>query len=174
SAGYLDQGLFFATLRDAGERKKNEQEALDRLNASVELQRELVERSNSAVAVVQDGTYLHVNRAFLDLFGFNTPEEIIGREYTAVQSEPKTEWLKEGSGRKDSGPDRPRTAAIRSAGKDGAAKEIEVAFIPVRHHRGKYILYLRDVTREKGIEGELHRRVEEQGLLRKIVAEGAG
>jgi PAS domain S-box-containing protein len=174
SASALDQGLFLTTLRDAGERKKIEKEAIERLTASVELEREIVERSTSAVAVVEGGAYVYGNQAFLDLFGFGVRDEIIGREYTAVQGEPKSEWLTEGGPRKDPGIDKPRTAGFRSAAKDGSAKEIEVSFIPVRHQRGKYLLFFRDVTRLKRLDAELHRRTEELGLLRKIVSEGAG
>ncbi len=174
SASSLDQGLFLGTIRDAGERKKNEQEALDLLTGSVELQRELVERSTSPVAVVEDGKYLLVNQAFAELFGLGGAGEAVGRHYAFIQADPQTEWLKEGGARKESGPDKPRTAWFRSGATEGTPKDIEAAFIPVRHQRGKLLVYFRDVTREKGLDGELRRRNEELGLLRRIVSEGAG
>lgn len=178
SAGSIHQNVFLGILRDVSAQRKIEitpqTEVIGRLTESEAQQRELVERSPGPVSVIQDGRYLYVNRAFLDLFGYETPEEIIGREHTALQEEPGIDWLKEAVSRKESVGGTLRVVSYRGLRKEGIKIDIEASIAPVKHAGARYVAYLRDVTGERQYEEELRRRREELQLLREIVSSGAG
>src|ERR1051325_1155049 len=66
SAGKLDHGIYLGIIRDAGPRLQMEREhdQLRKLAASEAQNRELVERTSAALAMIEDGKYFYVNRAF--------------------------------------------------------------------------------------------------------------
>ncbi|HEY6193154.1 MAG TPA: PAS domain S-box protein [Bacteroidota bacterium] len=175
SAGKLDHGIYLGIIRDAGPRLQMEREhdQLRKLAASEAQNRELVERTSAALAMIEDGKYFYVNRAFLDLFGYEAVEEIVGKEYTRFQEDPELSWLKEGGTRKDLGGEPLKVVRFRGLRKDGGKVEIEAAIVPFKHVKGRTLVYLRDITRETLAGEEVRRRLEEQKLLREVVPSGA-
>jgi PAS domain S-box-containing protein len=175
SAGKLDHGMFLGIIRDIGAQLKMEQQVdlLRKLAGSEAEHRELIERSTAPVAVIEEGKYLSVNRAFLQLFGCELPEEIVGKEYTAFQEDPGLLWLKEGAPRKDSGGEALRVARFRGLRTDGSKVDIEASVAAVKEFKGRFFAYLRDITREKLAEETVRRKQEELQLLHEIVPSGA-
>jgi len=67
-----------AFIKDITEQK----EAQEKLIESEERYRTVIEHSNDGIALVQGDTHVFVNKKFLDIFGYDKPEDIIGKPGT--------------------------------------------------------------------------------------------
>jgi diguanylate cyclase (GGDEF)-like protein/PAS domain S-box-containing protein len=74
-------GYACAVGRDIGERKRVEQAIRDR-----ELRfRQIIENSQAGYFYIDlDGKYLHINSAWLAMYGYSSPDEVIGRHYSML------------------------------------------------------------------------------------------
>ncbi|HME44002.1 MAG TPA: PAS domain S-box protein [Syntrophorhabdales bacterium] len=74
-AGLLGKGKVIAVARDISERRDRERKAW----AMAEEWRKLVDEQPDAVAVLQGDTYLYLNQRCGQLFGYDNPEELLGK-----------------------------------------------------------------------------------------------
>ena len=71
------QPIVVVNMRDITERK----EAEEKLFESEERYRTAIEYSNDGVALVRGNEHIYVNQKFLDIFGYDKPEEIMGTQH---------------------------------------------------------------------------------------------
>ncbi len=144
-------------IEDITERKATESKLLE----SEERYRTAIERSNDGVALVRNGRYIYVNQKFLDIFGYEKPDDIIGR-YPSATAHPddikKIEEFGVKRQRKEVVPERYEYKAIK---KDCTTIFIEVS-VAETIYRGEPVVlsYLRDVTSRKQTEEALRQSEE--------------
>ncbi|MHB8108980.1 MAG: PAS domain S-box protein, partial [Syntrophorhabdaceae bacterium] len=127
-----------------------QKEAEEKLRESEERYRTAIEYSNDGVAIVKGNRHLYVNRRFCQIFGFSSPDEVIGKthEKTIHPDElDKVRLFNEKRQRGEAVPDKYETRGIR---KDGSTVYIEISATGTTF-RGEAVTlaYIRDITERR-------------------------
>ncbi|MGD0235881.1 MAG: PAS domain S-box protein [Syntrophorhabdales bacterium] len=148
-------------IQDITERKHAEQA----LRESEQRYRAAIEHSNDGVVITKEGRHVYVNQRFLDMFGYNRPDEVIGTaiaDAKHVHPEDRA-WLAEMNQRRPKGEPTPPRYGHRAIGKDGNVRYIEASATRIVYQGEPASLsYLRDVTERK--QAELRLRDSEEAL----------
>ena len=149
---------------DITERK----EAAVKLLESEERYRTAIEHSNDGVGLVKEGKHIYVNKRFLEIFGYDEPEEVIGKPTSLIVHPDYHDELDDYSQRRREGRPAPEQFEFKGIKKDGTEVFIE-ASITKTFYRGEQVLFVfsRDVTSRKKAEEELAETAEK---LRKTLA----
>jgi PAS domain S-box-containing protein len=146
--------VLFKENRQIAARTKTEQT----LKESEERYRMAIEQSHDGVAIVKGETLFAVNQQYLDMFGYGSTAELLGKSMSLTIHEDDRERVMEMHHRRQKG----EPVATRYEYK-GIKKHGELIFIEVSASRTVYqgepvsLLYLRDVTTRKVLEAELFR-----------------
>lgn len=144
--------------KETAQRKRAEEE----LRISEEWYRTAIEHSNDGVALVKEGQHLYVNRKYIEMFGYERPEEMIGKPISMVVHPDDRKRVAEISRRRQKGSSAPSRYVIKGLRKDGEPISIEVSLTKTTHHEESVLLvYMRDITKRDKTEEALHRSVEE-------------
>ncbi|MDD3846062.1 MAG: PAS domain S-box protein [Syntrophorhabdaceae bacterium] len=140
------------TMLDITERKKAEAS----LQESEERYRTAIENSNDAVAIIQGNINQYVNRRFVEMFEYDSPEEAIGKPVLLIVHPDEIAKVSEINLRRQSGEPVPSRYEFKGITKRGRILYVEVsaAIIPYRNAT-VYLVYLRDVTERKEAEQAL-------------------
>jgi PAS domain S-box-containing protein len=154
------------TMRDITRRK----EATEALAESEERYRTAIEHSNDGVAIVgKNGRHQYVNKRFVEMFGYATPEEIIGRRVTIVVHPDDRERVSTINQRRWKGGPTPSRYEFTGITKDGRTISIEVSATRTTYRNEPVLLvYLRDITERKLAEKALLRSHEELEQLNRM------
>jgi two-component system cell cycle sensor histidine kinase/response regulator CckA len=143
---------YFAVARDIRERRLAEQT----LRESEERYRAVIEDSDDGVALVKDSTHVYVNRKLLEMFGYESPPQIVGKPVShLVHPDDHNHVLShvEQKRKSDAAPTRYEFKGVRS---NGTTIHIEAAVTTITHEGEKSILIrMRDVTERKRYEDAL-------------------
>ena len=139
-------------IRDITERKLFE----ERLIESEERYRTSIENSNDGVAIVQGDRHLYVNRKFVEIFGFDSADEIIGQPVTLTVHPDDREKVAE-INRKRQGDGRvPSRYEFKGLKKNGDVVTVEVSATRTTYSgESMSLVYLRDVTERRSLEAQL-------------------
>lgn len=141
-----------AELEKSGSQLKQAEEAL---RESEERYRIAIEHSNDGVAIVKGDQHVYVNRQFLNMFGYERPEEVLGmtRFFTVHPDDrERVAALNLGRQRGEPVPARYEFKGIR---KDGSILYVEVSATRIVYQGAPATLaYLRDVSERKQHEEE--------------------
>jgi PAS domain S-box-containing protein len=140
------------TMQDITERKQAE----DALHESEERYRTAIEHSNDGVSIIKGDIHLYVNRKFVEMFGYDRPEDIIGKPVTITVHPDDIPMVTELNARRQRGlPGTPRYE-FKGITRDGKVIYIEVSATSITY-RGALVslVYLRDVTERKHAEEAL-------------------
>ena len=139
-------------LRDIRQRKEDEAS----LRESEERYRVSVESSNDGVSIIQGDTHIYVNRKYLEIFGYESAEEIIGRKGFLAVHPDDFERLSAYKRNRQMGKEVPSRYEFKGLRKDGAVVFVEasVALITI-NGRSASLVFLRDVTDRKQFIREL-------------------
>ena len=141
-----------STIQDITEHKRAEKALLE----SEEGYRTAIENSNDGVAIDKDGLHLFVNKKFLELFGYNYPEEVIGKHLILTVHPDDKDRVKEINLKRQRGEDVPSRYEFKGIRKDGEIIYIEVSATKTTYHGETVSLaYLRDITERKKAEQEI-------------------
>jgi Amt family ammonium transporter len=134
------------------DRKRTEEKLLE----SEERYRMAIEHSNDGVALVSGDRHIYVNQKFLQMFGYERPDEIIGGDSFVVVHPDDRERVRDYTRRRQAGEQVPSRYTFRGIRKDGTSPYIETSVASVAYHGQQVSLaYLRDITDRKLLEERL-------------------
>ncbi|HXG38580.1 MAG TPA: PAS domain S-box protein [Bacteroidota bacterium] len=170
---YDAQGKLLKTtniLRDIDERKKAEEE----LERSRALLSSIFEASRDGIILEDEhGDILYANSSFARIYGYESPEELIGKQVSLVQSPQDNERMKEYSRKRLRGEPAPVLYEFQGVRKDGSLVDLEVSVSVTESGSRKQILsVVRDITERKMAERE--RELLKQQLIQSQKLEGIG
>ncbi len=134
-----------------------ERELLTRkLKESEEKYRLLAEGSLDGIMLHRDLKLVYVNRAALEMFGFQEPEELLGQDLTTLIELPSQEVASHRLLRLLRGDKRPRIFEMKGIKRDGSRVDLEAISFPTSYegHPASQT-HLRDVTNKKHLEEHL-------------------
>lgn len=127
-----------------------QREAEERLKESEERYRTAIEYSNDGVAIVSGSTHLYVNQRFCDIFGYDSPDEIIGQGHEKTIDPEDLMRVRDINQRRQRGENVPDKYEFRGRRKDGSLIYVEVSATGTTYRNEPVTLaYLRDVTERK-------------------------
>ena len=142
------------TMIDITHRKMAE----EALAESEERYRTAIEHSNDAVAIIQEDKIQYVNRRFMEIFGYENPEEIIGQSVLSVVHPEDRDRVISINQRRQRGEPVPSRYEFKGLTHEGKVIYIEVSATSIVY-RGThvYLVYLRDITDRKVAEEVMRR-----------------
>jgi PAS domain S-box-containing protein len=144
--------------RDYTERKRAEKE----LNASEERLRTIFEASRDGILVEDDERIVYVNQSYTHLFGYEAPEELIGKHVSSVISSEDTERLLKFGESRVRGKLPASVYEFKGKRKDGTLIEVEASVSASSVTSHSYITSIvRDITERKRAQAEL-KQINEQ------------
>ena len=122
----------------------------DSLVESEERYRIAIEHSNDGVAIVKGCYHIFVNNKFLEIFGYNNRDEIIGNQIYITVHPDDREMVISINERRQRGEDVPSKYEFKGIKKDGTTVFIELSAAGIIY-RGEpaTLAYLRDITEHK-------------------------
>ena len=140
------------TTRDTTERRRAEAAA----RAADATLRSLVEQSLTGVYVIQDGRFRWVNQRFAEIFGYDTPAEVLALEVAALVHEDDRPVVIENVRRRLAGELRTLHYAFRGRRRDGGIVHVEVYGSAAEHDaRPAVVGTLLDVSEKLVLEERL-------------------
>ncbi len=144
--------VVLSALIDITKRKRTEAQ----LRESEERYRVAIENSNDGVALVRGDRHIYVNRKFLEIFGYASLEEVVGKAHYLTVHPDDLEKVVGYNRRRQGGeavPDRYEFKGIR---KDGTPIYIEASVARITYQgEPASLAYLRDITSRKSAEKAL-------------------
>ncbi len=125
---------------------------------SEERYRTAIENSNDGVALVRGDQHIYINRKFMDIFGYENQDDIIGNPtYITVHPDDR-QMVMEYNRKRQRGEPVPSRYEFKGIKKDGTAIFIEVS-VAATFYRGEpcSLAYLRDITQRKNALEKLKR-----------------
>lgn len=158
-------------LEDATAARLKAEEAAGKLRQSEERFRALVEQSLAGIYIIQEGYFRYVNPGFAAIFGYASPEDLIGKVPIGELISPEdSARVAENIRRRVEGEIDDIHYSFRGARHDGRAIDVEVHG-RMFEYEGKpaVIGMILDVTARKTYEGELHSRNQELERFNKAM-----
>ncbi len=130
--------------------------AEEALRESEDRYRLAIESSNDGVAIVKGEVHIYVNQRFAEIFGYENPQEIIGKTYTVSVHPDDIEMVREISLKRQKGEAVPSRYEFKGIRKDGQEIYLEASSTKTTY-KGEPValVYLRDVTERKKAEKEM-------------------
>lgn len=121
-----------------------------------------IEHSNDGIAIVRGDSHIFVNKRFLEIFGYEQVEEVVGKPISlTVHPDDRERVLGYNWGRQRN-ESVPSIYEMKGIKKDGETVHIEVSATSTSFHgEPASLAYLRDVTLRKQGEKELRQSLEE-------------
>jgi PAS domain S-box-containing protein len=147
----LHVGIDVALYRHRMEERLREAE--ETLKESEERYRTAIESCNDGVAIVRGDEQTYVNRRFLEMFGYESPEEILGEHHFIHVHPDDRERVMETNRRRQKGEPVPSRYEFKGIRKDGSMLHVEVTATEISYQGAPGSLaYLRDITEQKRAE----------------------
>lgn len=147
---------------------KLEQKEVDRkiaeeaLKESQERYRTAIEYSNDGVALVEGDKLIFVNKRMVEIFGYETSDELIGQTVALTVHPDDTEMVLNINRKRQNGEHVPSRYAFKGIKKNGSVMHIEVSATRVNYKGAPVALaYLRDIT-ERKLSAKLLRETEDK------------
>ena len=140
------------TMLDITARKK----AMAQLRESEDRNRTIIEHSNDGISLSRGDQTEYVNRRFVEMFGYDSPEDVVGKPITLIVHPDDRQMVCDVRHRRARGEPVPSRYEFRGIKKDGSLIYIEASAVSL-FFRGTqvYLAYLRDVTERKIAEEAL-------------------
>ena len=128
----------------------------EQLRGSEEWLRAILDASRDGVIVEDDGIIVYVNKAEAVLFGYDSPDELLGKNISDLAQPVDRELLTEYGAARLNGEERPTIYEFNGRRKDGSTIEVETAISISTVAGKKYITAMtRDITERKKTEREI-------------------
>ncbi|MGH7338431.1 MAG: HD domain-containing phosphohydrolase, partial [Myxococcota bacterium] len=141
---------------DVTERKQSE----EAMRESESRFRAMVEQSISGFYLIQDGKFVYVNARFAEIFGYASPEEIVGKAPADLTAPKDRTTVAENIRRRLAGEIKSVSYSFTGARKDGTEVEVGVhGSYAVNQGRPVIMGLLQDISERKRAEDEIRRYV---------------
>lgn len=149
-----DEPAFLYCITDMTKQRRLEED----LRASEERYRTAIEHANDGVAMVKGDLHIYVNQRFLDIFGYERPEEVIGKPVSMMVHPEDRQKVTDFNLRRQRGEPVPSRYEFKGMRENGAPIYLEVSATRT-NYRGEPVslVYVRDVTERKWMEEALQR-----------------
>lgn len=148
----LDGDFLYGMVMDITELKK----AQERLQESEELYRMAIEQSNDGIAIIWGDIHLFVNQKFLTIFGYDSPNEIIGKPISSIVHPDDRERVENVAKDRQAGKEAPRSYDFKGITRNGETIYIEVSAANITYlGQPAALAFMRDVTERKQAEKEI-------------------
>jgi PAS domain S-box-containing protein len=159
----MERGLTYEVLKKKV--KELEKEAAKRryaenaLMESEERYRMAVEHSNDGVAILKGDNHVFVNQKFVEIFGYNVPDDIVGKPVWAFVHSDDRKRVTEINRQRQKGKQAPTRYECKGVRKDGGTIDLEVSATKTMY-RGEPVslVFLREVTERKLAEEAVRER----------------
>ncbi|MBN1907574.1 MAG: PAS domain S-box protein [Deltaproteobacteria bacterium] len=165
----LETSYTQAVIRDITERKQAE----NKLKESEEKYRTTIESSYDGVAIIQDAVHIYVNSSYARIYGYGSPEEVVGKaDITLIHPDDMETIKKRGQSRlkgEIAGAERYEHKGIK---KNGEVIYVEVSVAKIMHNgKPATLIFARDVTDRKETEKKLEKAMRDSELANKSKSE---
>lgn len=134
----------------------NRKVAEEQLRESEERYRIAIEHSNDGVAIVSGDRHEFVNKRFLEMFGYDSPEDLVGKQVFMIVHPDDRDKVIEMNRRRQSGQPVPSRYEFKGITKDGRVIFVDVSAASISfREKIVYLIYLRDITERKEAEQAL-------------------
>jgi PAS domain S-box-containing protein len=134
----------------------NRKLAEEQLRESEERYRIAIEHSNDGVAIVRGDIHEFVNRRFMEMFGYDSPEDLVGQQVSIIVHPDDREKVIEINRRRQAEQAVPSRYEFKGITKDGKVIFVEVSAATISYRENLvYLIYLRDITERKKAEQAL-------------------
>ena len=129
-----------------------------------------IECSNDAVSIIQGDIRVYANLKFLEVFGYDRLDEVVGQPALRVIHPDERERISEFSRRRQSGEPVPSRYEFKGIKKDETIIYVEVSVAKITY-RGEpaFLNYLRDITERRKAEEQIKMSLREKEVLLKEV-----
>jgi PAS domain S-box-containing protein len=156
-----EQGRSVGTL-SSGEDITERRQAEEALHAAEEQFRGLVEQSIAGIYIIQDGQFAYVNPRFAEIRGFDSVDELIGRELLPLVAEKDRNAIAENNRRLLTGEMQSISYSFTALRKDGSTVEVGVSSTNAAYHgRPAIIGMMQDISEKKRAEKQIQRYIEQ-------------
>jgi PAS domain S-box-containing protein len=165
----LETSYTQAVIRDITERKLAE----NKLRESEEKYRTTIESSYDGVAIIQDATHIYVNSSYARIYGYCSPEEIVGKADVDLIHPDDIEYIKKrGQSRLKGEIAESERYEHKGIKKNGEFIYVEVSVAKIMHNgRPATLIYARDITDRKETEKKLEKAMRDAELANKSKSE---
>ena len=137
------------------------------LQESEEQYRTAIESSNDGVAIIEGEALRYVNQKYCEMYGYEKPEEVLGRSFTIVLHPDDREKLTDYNHRRQRGEPVPSRYEYKGIRKDGEIVYIEASSTQMPFQgKSLSLAYLRDITDKKKAQARMEQTLEN---LRKAI-----
>jgi PAS domain S-box-containing protein len=151
---------------DIAELKRTEAALME----SEERYRTAIESSNDGVTIAQGDIRVYANQKYLEIFGYDRLDEVIGQPILPVIHPDDRDRLTENDRRREKGEPAPSRYEFKGVRRDGRVIYIEASVARITY-RGKpaTLNYLRDITERREAEEQIKMSLKEKEVLLKEV-----
>jgi diguanylate cyclase (GGDEF)-like protein/PAS domain S-box-containing protein len=144
--------FYEGTFEDITDRKRAEENLLE----SEERYRTAIEHSNDGVALIKDGRHIYINRKYLEIHGYDSPDEVLGKTLAATVHPDDLTRVERTNELRSLGEPSPGRYELKGIKKDGSHIFVEVS-VTATTYRGETVTlaYMRDITDRKRAEEAL-------------------
>ena len=169
AASYNGRRVRVGVMRDMSERRRAEQALRD----SEERFRRLAEDSIDGILLVEGSEVRFANTALVQMLGYESDEEILGRPFTDFVSPDYRELMVERRRARNEGRDVPDRYELRPLRKDGSEFDAEISVSTITYRGGWARLgVIKDITERKRAEEALRESEERFRRLSEATLEG--
>lgn len=166
SGKLIQPNVIQGIVRDITERKNAEQ----KLKRSEERLRTILAASHDGILVEDGERIVYINKSYLELFGFEHPEELIGERVAEIVAPEDVDRVLNYGKRRLLGQEAPAKYEFKGRRKDGTSIDVEASVSTSESAGSTYITtFLRDISERKRLETLL----EAQKVALEMVVQGA-